>query len=244
MQARDVARAASFGSPPAPRWRRTASFSDGIDVRSPIDGPTGWPSSPTALSATSWCDTATTTTPRSRLSGGLAGSTRGSRKLLRAKRSDGCILRPVSRVHFATGDMLCGPRSPDAQIPPPWHLTPSWSSSYRTDHLDSVRSCRRHALTVSAYSWGARARDRGRRSARAAPIAIALSACGIRTSHNWRGPRSPRPTLTITAASASPACGPRRAPVAVGYLAPCSTRAQQTTRGRPKNRRLTLKRDP
>ena len=62
-------------------------------------------------------------TPWSRLSAGLAGSTRGSRKLLRAKRSDGCILRPLSRVHFATGDMLCGPRSPDAQIPPPRHLT-------------------------------------------------------------------------------------------------------------------------
>jgi hypothetical protein len=47
-----------------------------------------------------------------------SGSTRGSRKLLRAKRSDGCISLPVSRVHFATGDMRCGPRSPDAQIPP------------------------------------------------------------------------------------------------------------------------------
>jgi hypothetical protein len=47
-----------------------------------------------------------------------SGSTRGSRKLLRAKRSDGCISLPVSRVHFATGDMRCGPRSSDAQIPP------------------------------------------------------------------------------------------------------------------------------
>lgn len=47
-----------------------------------------------------------------------SGSTRGSRKLLLAQRSDGCISLPASRVHFATRDMRCGPRSPDAQILP------------------------------------------------------------------------------------------------------------------------------
>jgi hypothetical protein len=120
VRARDVARAVSLGSPLAPR-DAAEQVSQRTSKRGPTKGyvrsPDPWTEQlgeqPTALCATSWCDTATTTTLRSRRSAGPRSATGSTER---------STVRPHRRGQRANGAAHC--RAGTGAIAPT--PSPSW----------------------------------------------------------------------------------------------------------------------